>query len=427
MSITNNITTNFVDETGADLGDQLIEKSHLIDIYPNLNPCLITPTLWALGSDALGTGIIGDNTTVAKSSPVQTIAFGANWKQVADNFKYNTGVSGTTANCQHLAAIKNDGTLWVWGANAYGQLGDNTTVKKSSPIQTVTGGTNWQQVASGKPTAAVKTDGTLWMWGGNNFGQLGDNTTIHKSSPVQTVSAGTNWKQVSCAYSNCAAIKTDGTLWTWGSNGNGQLGDNTGDPVFGSANKSSPVQTITRGTNWKYVVAGNLMAAIKTDGTLWTWGNNTFGGLGDNTVFHRSSPVQTVAGGNNWKQVSTNSTYRCAAIKTDGTLWNWGGNSSAASTQQGALGDNTTVHKSSPVQTISGGTNWQQVSCGSLYTTALKTDGTVWAWGYNGVGTLGDNTTVDRSSPVQIASRDTNWKYVAAGYITTFLIKDYNF
>jgi alpha-tubulin suppressor-like RCC1 family protein len=109
----------------------------------------------------------------------------------------------------------------------------------------------------------VKTDGTLWMWDGNNLGQLGDNTTVHKSSPVQTVSAGTNWKQVSCAYSNCAAIKTDGTLWTWGSNGAGQLGDNTGDPIGGTANKSSPVQPIARGTNWKYVVAGALMAAIR--------------------------------------------------------------------------------------------------------------------------------------------------------------------
>ena len=152
-----------------------------------------------------------------------------------------------------------DGTLWTWGYNPYGSLGDNTTTNKSSPVQTIAGGTNWKQVsASGSHTAAIKTDGTLWTWGQNNFGQLGDNTTTSKYSPVQTIAGGTNWKQVSCGTMHTAAIKTDGTLWIWGSNSYGQLGDNT------TTYKSSPVQTISAGTDWKQVSCGyNHTAAIK--------------------------------------------------------------------------------------------------------------------------------------------------------------------
>ena len=149
----------------------------------------------------------------------------------------------------------------------------------------------------------------LMTWGANGYGQLGDNTIVNKSSPVQTVAFGTNWKQVAGGSFVTAAIKTDGTLWTWGQNANGQLGDNT------IIRKSSPVQTIAYGTNWKQVTSGTYIhtAAIKTDGTLWTWGGNV-GQLGDNTIVSKSSPVQTVLYGNNWKQV-TGGFYQTAAIK----------------------------------------------------------------------------------------------------------------
>jgi alpha-tubulin suppressor-like RCC1 family protein len=354
--------------------------------------------LWVWGNDYFGQ--LGDNTVTDKSSPVQTIAAGTNWKQVS------CGSSVT-------AAIKTDGTLWGWGGNNYGGLGDNTTTNKSSPVQTISGGTNWKQASGGRyHTAAIKTDGTLWTWGYNYYGGLGDNTNVSKSSPVQTISAGTNWKSVACGVYHTAAIKTDGTLWTWGYNWAGQLGDTT------TANKSSPVQTISGGTNWKQVSCGYHTAAIKTDGTLWIWGYNWCGQLGDNTTTDKSSPVQTITGGTNWKQVSCGQ-YHTAAIKTDGTLWTWGWNSN------GQLGDNIAyIHKSSPVQTITGGTNWKQVSCGSSVTAAIKTDGTLWGWGFNASGQLGDNTTTDKSSPVQTISAGTNWKQVSCGSNNTAAVKD---
>jgi alpha-tubulin suppressor-like RCC1 family protein len=239
----------------------------------------------------------------------------------------------------------------MWGINTYGGLGTNDVTQRSSPIQTVSAGNNWKQVANGDfHTAAIKTDGTLWLWGLNDLGQLGANDITNRSSPIQTVTAGNNWKQVACGQYHTGAIKTDGTLWLWGQNSYGQLGAND------ITNRSSPVQTVSGGTNWKQVSAASARtSAIKTDGTLWMWGSNTNGQLGTNDVTRRSSPIQTVAGGTNWKQVSIG-IFACAAIKADGTLWTWGRNT------DGSLGTNDITDRSSPVQTVAGGTNWKQVA-----------------------------------------------------------------
>jgi alpha-tubulin suppressor-like RCC1 family protein len=356
--------------------------------------------LWDWGrnnSAQLGNNVYsGLNELTNRSTPITTSAGGANWKQVACGSNYTL-------------AIKTDGTLWTWGLNTYGTLGDNTTTTKSNPVTTFVGGTNWKQVAGGADytTAAIKTDGTLWTWGYNFFGATGDNTGTQKNTPVTTFAGGTNWKQVSCGQLHTAAIKTDGTLWTWGFNSSGQLGIND------TTNRSTPVTTFTGGTNWKSVAGGsNTTVAIKTDGTLWGWGQNSSAQLGDNTATDRSTPVTTFTGGTNWKQVSCGSAI-VAAIKTDGTLWVWGTNSFG---QSGI--NNTTSPICTPVTTFVGGTNWKQVSCGQDYTTAIKTDGTLWTWGRNIYGQLGINvagTTTGRTTPVTTFAGGTNWKQVASG------------
>ena len=381
----------FISGPDGDLKTAFVSDAFLLDQF-------VGNTLFTWGRNSYGN--LGDNTIVSKSNPVQTVAGGINWKQV----------SGCSNNS---AAIKTDGTLWVWGDNVTnGQLGDNTVVRKSSPIQTIAFGTNWKSVSCGSViTTAIKTDGTLWCWGSNTNGGLGDNTIVKKSSPVQTIAFGINWKQVSCGYAYTACIKTDGTLWCWGLNSSGQLGDNS------ATKRSSPVQTIALGKNWKQVACGGSnTAAIKTDGTLWCWGYNTFGSLGDNTNTNRSSPIQTITYGTNWKSVSCG-VYHTAAIKTDGTLWTWGYNF------YGELGDNTTTQRTSPVQTITFDTNWKQVSCGNGVTAAIKTDGTLWSWGNNDNGQLGNQSSVTRrSSPVQTTAYGTNWKQVACGYYHTVAV-----
>ena len=381
---------------GVNLNDFYFTDQNIVDRYFGM-------TLYTWGLDN-NTGQLGDNTTVGRSLPGQTIAGGTNWKQVAGCFSSAPSFGGISA------GIKADGTLWVWGTNAYGALGDGTVTSRSSPVQTITGGTNWSQVACGnKHCAAIKSDGTLWTWGDNLKGQLGNGVmkwsapypSGDKSSPVQTITGGTNWSQVACGNRSTAAIKTDGTLWLWGYN-YGQLGDNT------AADRSSPVQTISRGTNWKQISCGyNFAAAIKTDGTLWTWGRNTWGNLGDNTINDRYSPVQTIAGGTNWSQVSCGG-YNTAAIKTDGTLWVWGQGES------GQLGNGTALRNSSPVQTLAGGTNWKQVVSGGGTTAAIKTDGTLWFWGGNGNGN-GVFRDPGTSSPVQTTYSSFIWKQIVFG------------
>lgn len=570
-------------------------------------------SLWTWGANNFGQ--LGDGTQIARSSPGTVAGGGVNWKQV-------------TGNSSFAGAVKTDGTLWMWGISGNGRLGDGITADRSSPA-TISAATNWKQVfGSGNSTniahtAAIKTDGTLWTWGLGTSGQLGDGTTITKSSPVTTAGGGTNWKEAACGGSHTAAIKTDGTLWTWGNSNLGQLGDGTtssrlspvtalgalvttvydtsnfqapmtidtgygGPPIFtantpfsgvGGSMKGNagalytpsstnyrldgdftleywfnstdtgstfnnmfslganynlgifvrlnssdsiymsngtnytngyvndlislaPVNTwnhlafsrtgttlkifvngtqrytgtntvifnsastgvylftapseagrmfqgylsnfrIVKGTGlyssnftpstvpltpvpntvflftgtpiyntvgWKQVSCGNdHTAAVKTDGTLWTWGGASNGRLGDGTTANRSSPGTTAGGGTNWKQVACGNLYT-AAVKTDGTLWAWGHNS------LGQLGDGTTTNRSSPVTTVGGGTNWKQVSTGAFHTAAIKTDGTLWTCGYNSGGRLGDGTTTNRSSPIQPINNLSNWKQVSCGY-----------
>jgi alpha-tubulin suppressor-like RCC1 family protein len=356
--------------------------------------------LWTWGNNSFGAQL-GTNDITNRSTPVTTFAGGTNWKQVS-------------AGSAHCAAIKTDGTLWTWGYGNIGRLGNATTTNRSTPVTTFAGGTNWKQVSAGAfHTAAIKTDGTLWTWGYGADGQLGNAATTNASTPVTTFAGGTNWKQVSGIGYHIAAIKTDGTLWTWGNGSLGQLGN------AATTNRSTPVTTFAGGTNWKQVSgSGYHTAAIKTDGTLWTWGNGTFGELGNSTVLTtRSTPVTTFAGGTNWKQVSVGS-YLTAAIKTDGTLWTWGFGLFAQ------LGNAATTNRSTPVTTFAGGTNWKQVSGGGAHIAAIKTDGTLWAWGNGDFGQLGNSTVLtNRSTPVTTFAGGTNWKQVSSGSFHTAAVQ----
>ena len=341
--------------------------------------------LWSMGYG--GQGGLAQNNRAYYSSPVQIP--GTSWTDTNGKTTfYNDGGFGN---------IKTDGTLWMWGKNDKGQLGQNSAGDdRSSPVQ-VGSETTWAEVTSGNNcTFATKTDGTAWVWGNNYYGKLGINSGTYRSSPTQI--PGTNWSRIYPTRYSGRGIKTDGTLWSWGHNNDGQLGQN--DRI----KYSSPVQI--PGTTWVDFTGDEDTIATKTDGTLWTWGKNSGGQLGQNNTTKYSSPVQVP--GTTWTSegaVMGLNSNRAAAIKTDGTLWMWGRN------DEGDLGQSgpTYVHYSSPIQIP--GTTWSKISmCGGKYF-AIKTDGTLWSWGQNPSGQLGHNNTAQYSSPTQVPGA---WSSVTA-------------
>ncbi len=299
--------------------------------------------------------------------------------------------------------------LYAWGYNFYGQIGDNNRTTLSSPIQ-IPG--SWSSLKNDTTYSTfnlgVRNNKTLWAWGSNTYGQLGDNSRTLRSSPTQI--PGTTWSGALATWYNAAsaATKTDGTLWTWGQNNPGGLGQNN------RTNYSSPVQI--PGTTWptdNEKLGGGEMGfgAIKTDGTLWVWGaSQSSNWLGQNQggTVRISSPVQ-VGSDTNWKTFKGGGAGDIAyALKTDGTLWAWGrGLAGQLGQNQGGPG----INYSSPVQIP--GTTWDKQSSSSYGCAAIKTDGTLWVWGKNLKGTLAQNNiNPGYSSPVQVPG---TWSSVAFG------------
>lgn len=392
------VTVVVQDSGGAD--DSGVDKrtnTFVITVIPvNDAPSFTIPagtstgigSLWAWGGNELGG--VGDSTTVDKIWPV-LIGANAQWRLVSAG-----------ANATHSVAVKADGTLWAWGGNSSGQLGDGTFLRKTSPVQIGTD-TDWRLAGAGENhTVALKNNGTLWAWGWNGNGWLGDGTTSQRKRPLQ-IGTDTDWRSVAAGAGYVILLKTDGSLWAWGVNGHGQLGDGT------TTLRLTPVQ-IGTDNNWLAMSAGQQhTVAVRADGTLWAWGWNFYGQLGDSTDTSRLSPVQ-IETATNWQSVSAGALHT-AALKTDGTLWAWGYN------DNGQLGDGTTTRRRRPVQ-IGTDTDWRSVSAGYIHTMALKTDGALWGCGLNAYGQLGDGTTIDRHTPVKVSSSN-RWQSVAAGSFHT--------
>ena len=338
-------------------------------------------------------GALGQNSQVQYSSPVQI---------PGSDFSYGTFAVAAE---ESGAFVRDNGTLWTMGQNSNGQLGHNSTTYQSSPTQIP--GTTWTNTLACGPynMACVKTDGTLWTWGYNGAGDLGQGNTTRYSSPVQVPGTwATGINKLSAGSGNFQAIKADGTMWMWGSNGDGGLAQNN------MTQYSSPRQVGT-GSDWASVATHGWQgsAAIKTDGTLWVWGHNEAGMLGINESApgngtQYSSPIQIP--GTTWSQVSVSGRRFMGAVKTDGTLWSWGKNSS------GSLGQGNQTQYSSPVQVP--GTTWTRVV--ALYGWQMlgtKSNGELWVWGDGGQGQTGQNNELAYSSPRQIPG--TNWATVDGG------------
>ena len=373
-------------------------------------------SLWGWGGNHIGQ--LGLNNVTAPinsgvSSPTQ-VGTNATWSALPR--------FGGWTNYQGFAT-KNDGTLWSWGSNTYGamsgNLGLNDIVDRSSPTQVGTD-TDWptdgSNMCKGRTMTAIKTDGTLWSWGYDLQGNNGQNSKLPYgngySSPVQI--PGT-WSRT-CSLRSPKAIRTDGTIWTWGSAHYGILGLNENSP---NASKSSPMQIGTDST-WSDVVGNfNTALASKTDGTLWSWGYNGYAMLGQNNKTQYSSPTQVgtdTTWGANLKMAANR--YVVGAIKTDGTMWVWGGYTGSE------LGQGTDERRSSPVQ-VGTETTWDKLSCydgnGAGGFTAIKTDGSLWIWGTWQRGALGMMPDAARNSPTQLGTA-TNWHAVGADYLSNYAL-----
>ncbi|RAX16739.1 cutinase family protein [Pseudarthrobacter sp. AG30] len=329
-------------------------------------------TVWSWGYN--DEGQLGIGTTDPSAVPVQVTGLTNVINVSADNSVY---------------AVRSDGTVWSWGGtNTFGQLGNGTPFIGSFVPAQIKGLTGVRSIAVGRfgySICALKTDGTVWCWGHNDHGQLGNGANVDSPAPVQVVGL-TGVESITAGNGSVDALKADGTVWSWGQNDHGQLGNG------GTTDSASPVQ-VAGLAGVQSITAGDGSAyAITADRTLWSWGINTVGQLGNGGTIDSAVPVQVAALSGVQNVVVELSpdpgNYSAYALKTDGTVWSWGANN------VGQLGNGNSINSALPVQ-VTGLAGVRSVSAAAWSVHALKADGTVWSWGYNNHGQLGNGTTTD--------------------------------
>ena len=354
-------------------------------------------------------GVVGQNVSTSFNALTRIGNTEDQWTQIS------SGIN-------HSLALKKDGSLWGWGCACSGQIGNGTSGPGASvlaPSRESLQSNEWCHISAGaRVSAAIKIDGSLWTWGDSSCGNLGNGTAFSCSStPTREFTSSNNWCVVSVGACHSIAIKKDGSLWGWGNNTCGEIGDGSG------ITKITPSREVTSSNDWCAAAAGSFTShAIKKNGTLWSWGSGVCGALGDGAALQRSTPVQEVSLSTNWSSLSATYAPSVHAIKKDGSLWSWGYNLT------GQLATNNTIGYSSPVREITSSNNWSKVVGGWTSVFGLKQDGTLWGWGVNSCGQLltGQKYYTSYSSPVQEYTKSNNWVDMAMGrgsFVTGHAIK----
>ena len=343
----------------------------------------------------------------------------------------------------HTIALKSDGTIWGWGYNQNGELGDGTKINRLNAVQESTKSREWKKLdAGGWFSIAIKNDKSLWAWGHNDNAQFGDGSDIFINSSSSTpikVSSIKKWSDISAGTNHVLALQDDSTLWAWGSNIEGQIGNNDTSMVHTPFKVDGTWRTISAGENYSM--------AIDSDKKLWGWGDNGFGELGLGSTISKHTP--TAVEGSGWSNLATGDYHTLAikngkffgwgmngygeltnnsdgtdevhqpkeinfdsvkkicagsnytlAIKKDGTLWGWGNN------QYAQLGIDSWNNTKIPTQEATKSNHWTDIDCGTIHSVAIKDNGTLWIWGSNQYGELGIGTTDSKAVPTHILGRN---------------------
>jgi alpha-tubulin suppressor-like RCC1 family protein len=337
--------------------------------------------VWAWGSNTVGQ--LGDNSITSRLTPVSVL--GA--------IKTFCKISGAVC---HTIAIDKNGRVWGWGWNVAGQIGDNSSTSRLTPVSILGATKTFCKIGSGRVhTFAIDKNGRVWSWGFNSTGQLGDNSITSRLTPVSILGATKTFCQIAGGACHTAAIDKNGRAWAWGFNSTGQLGDNS------ITSKLTPVSVLGATKTFCQIASGDFhTVALDKNGRVWVWGRNDEGQLGDNSITSRRTPVSVLGATKTFCQIAS-SGRTTVALDKNGRVWAWGSNF------YGEVGDNSITQRNTPVSVAGTIKTFCQIASGTSdlsegHTLAIEKNGKVWAWGGNSRGQLGDNSITSRRTPVLV-------------------------